>query len=400
MYKAELTQVATNCPIKKYLDIVERFIFLDKEFDVELTATQAGILMRSILAVVDCGYWEEIKKMIDRQGGGESQPTQSSVAYILLCAMVAKSRGDLKEAESWFEKISSDDAGLGEYYQICRYHKGHTQQLLGNYTQAKDTYSTILSKEAKQGVTKSLGCNLADLGMAEVHLLSGDFKEAHEILGKLLQKKDHGVLWLCKIHLLQGHIHRFNHQYEQALECYKKVENLAVAAGSVAMLATAKTSLCETYCWCSPSKAIEEGQKALELNNEVAAKIEIGKTYTALSIANALIGNVTLALNDVESANRVYEHCGYAAGRLLSLQAQAIAKNALGDGGGAMDALMRLKTMVTEHGMYGFLTLPVENMLPVKAPTHGIGWLNLEATNTQLKTILCKRKFIAREEAC
>jgi tetratricopeptide (TPR) repeat protein len=176
---------------------------------------------------------------------------------------------------------------------------------------------------------------------------------------------------------------------------FSNLLRLAEGARAEAMQAKALTNLTETLCWNSPSAALDIGDRAVELNNEVCAPIEVGKANVARAIALSRLGRFEEACDTARLAVSIHERCAYSAGRLFGWQAEGVALCLWGKWDAAFQVLERIDTVASHIGVYTFLSVPLKLCVLEGAAEvwrAQFQWLGFDRTIAALADILPRRR--------
>ncbi len=155
----------------------------------------------------------------------------------------------------------------------------------------------------------------AGLWVADIHMWQGRFVTAFALCREILDSADPGAQELQGDVLRLMHLgYRFHLDFaaaattlQQARECYQH-------SGAVAGLADITTNQVELLAWTNPATALVAAPAALEAQQELGALHELGKTHTAIAIAQTRLGDHSEAAESFETACTYLERARYRSG--------------------------------------------------------------------------------------
>jgi hypothetical protein len=372
----ELQRSAGDKDFHRMFWLLDQIIGLDNAYSLDFTREQADSLLGQALLIIEYGYWNELLDKIETKTTNHQAITTKFAAYTLLLALCNRKQGKLEAARALYQSLAQSPSKLGLYQDEFVYHYAHIQHLLGDYAAAEPLYLLLAKKHTPSDRSSSVAC-LAKRQYADLKMLKGEFREASKIFKEMLQLNQHGDIWMAESNRFNGHVLRFNFQFEEALAHYTEAERIAICSQSNAMLGKVKTNFVEAYCYSNPNKALQESISAIELNTEAGAMIEVGKVYAATSIAHALLKNLDQALLDAERAKNIQTETGYKAGLLFALNAQAITYYLSEDKDMAFEVLDAMYELIREIKVYSFMTAHIEYLLSGKTSWGDFDWLDV-----------------------
>jgi hypothetical protein len=161
------------------------------------------------------------------------------------------------------------------------------------------------------------------------------------------------------------------------------------------LIGKSHTSLMETLCWSKPAEAIALAPKAIQINEEQQAKIELGRIYAALAIAHVLHDkNLPSAREYIYSAKNIQAETGYASGVLFAYVAEAMVVIAEGELEKIKTVLTKIEELTSQLKVYEYLKLPIYVYLndqnKLKEYENKIDFLDVEMTKNRIAEILSK----------
>lgn len=156
----------------------------------------------------------------------------------------------------------------------------------------------------------------AGLWVADLHMWQGRFATAFQMIDEVLDQCPADDLVLRGDLVRLAHLgHRFHLDFEAAAEGLREARDYYQRAKSVIGQANIATNEVELAAWRDPEHAVRVAPAAIEAQQELAALHELGKTHTALAVAQLRLGEETAAASSFEQAHRHLERAGYRSGR-------------------------------------------------------------------------------------
>lgn len=342
-------------------------------------------------ALVDNGLWLEVYQAMSRcdpETGNHEGPLRNALG--LMRAICLRRVSKLEMAYSELSKIQTSPESLGRYASLASFHKANITRLLGNYPAAERLYRDLAKEISRTRDLKLL--TKVKRQWADLLLLKGEFKKALSVL-KDLQQTAHDSFETAETLRIIGHVYRFNMQLDEAEEAYQEALRLIEGKGFTGLLGKLRTNLVETLCWKNPEQAIKAAPLALELNERLGARLEVGKIFAALSVAHVL-ENQDLELADslAQQARSVEAEIGYLSGTLFAETAATISLMARHDYDQVVAKKKLVQKLIDKLGVYAFLMLPIyvylDDRTSVGRVKRSFDWLNFN------RTLACYRLII------
>lgn len=187
---------------------------------------------------------------------------------------------------------------------------GHGQRIAGHTRAALDIYTRVWDHgDGRPRLT-------AGLWACDLHMCQGRFRDAEKLAAQLeeLTPADE-TEFRGDIARLRYLTRRFAVDFDAARRYLDDATACYQAAGSVLGLANIRTNRAELLALTSPADAIGEAGQAIEAQEEIGARHELGKAYTALAIAYLKLGEPGRAEAALRSAFSALERAGYRSGR-------------------------------------------------------------------------------------
>lgn len=364
----------------KYFEQLFRLIIGDLKLFGQLTSE----LIEIIYSLVNMGFWCEIHNLVKPycESTNEKIGTISLFAKLLYLMRTAK----LNEAQQLFDKNQFNADILGGYYFFYMYLEIHVRHLSGNYDMALRQYSDLKSRiqMIKERIPASI-YYIVNIKYIDLLFLKGNFRTALEMIDKLVTNNDIKIADKIEILRLKGHIFRFNFMLNDAAFIYNSSNELLVNNEYISLQGEILNNLVETYCYTNPKKALHYANDSIEINKQIDAKIELGKTYAAVGIAYAILGNFKEAQNYANLSISIQLETGYTAGLLFGKGSLFFAKYLDKCETGELDELLEeINSLISDIKVYSFLKLPISILVNDEVTIRKLGesceWLDFEKT--------------------
>lgn len=196
----------------------------------------------------------------------------------------------------------------------------------GDTAGAQATYRQVW--QGQRGPTR----NPAGIWLADLDMCQGRFGEAIALAEQILaQCAAEDFVVRGDVERLMHLTYRFAMDFDRSLEKLHAASSLYEQAGSMVGRANMLTNTAEILTWTAPGQALTVGQQAITAQSELGALHELGKTYTAIAIAELRLGNPTGSASAFESAVRNLDRSHYRSGRARAEFFRAALHARLGD---------------------------------------------------------------------
>jgi tetratricopeptide (TPR) repeat protein len=186
----------------------------------------------------------------------------------------------------------------------------HGRRIGGATEAARRLFATVWENHAGP-VRHRAGFCLADIEMWQ-----GRFRDAFAMSGQILDgcPEDDTVLRGDVARLL--HLgHRFALDFAASWREWDRSYELYRRADTVVGLANLKTNRAELLAWTGPAEAVQVATDAIEVQRTMGAQHELGKTFTALAIAQLRLGQFDESAGSFQAAAEALDKAGYRSGR-------------------------------------------------------------------------------------
>lgn len=155
----------------------------------------------------------------------------------------------------------------------------------------------------------------AGLWVADIHMWQGRFATAFALCREILDSGDPGAQELQGDVLRLMHLgYRFHLDFDAAATTLRQARECYQRSGAVIGLADITTNQVELLAWTDPAAALAAAPAALEAQQELGALHELGKTHTAIAIAQTRLGSHGEAAESFETACTYLERARYRSG--------------------------------------------------------------------------------------
>ncbi|KAA8877209.1 ATP-binding protein [Nocardia colli] len=186
----------------------------------------------------------------------------------------------------------------------------HARRIADRTTAALAIYTTVWN--IGEGPTRLT----AGMWAADMYMAQGMFVRARESVLDVRAVCPEGERSLQgDLARVLHHSARFQFAFDEAERHLTDAVELYQAVGNEVGLAAAQTDLAELLAWTDPAAAVDEAATAIRLNQELGIPREVGKSYTALSMALACLGRLDEAEQALQAATDVLASAGYPSGR-------------------------------------------------------------------------------------
>lgn len=185
----------------------------------------------------------------------------------------------------------------------------HARRISGDTTAAGRLYDAVWRHHG--GPAR----HTAGVWVADIHMWQGRFATAFALCREILDSGDPGELELQGDVLRLMHLgYRFHLDFDAAAATLHRARDCYQRLGSVVGLANIATNQVELSAWTDPPIALAAAPAALEAQHELGALHELGKTHTAIAIAQMRLGDESDAAASFETACTYLKRARYRSG--------------------------------------------------------------------------------------
>lgn len=186
----------------------------------------------------------------------------------------------------------------------------HGQRIAGNTAAAGRIYGDVWSRHS--GVLR----NAAGMWMADIHMWQGRFRPAFDLARQILDECPANDLALRGDLARLLHLgYRFHLDFDAAKRGLAEARQYYQRCRSEVGLANLATNHVELLAWTQPVAAVDAAEPAVEAQQELGALHELGKTYTALAIAQLRLGRYAEAAGSFRTGCDFLDRARYRSGR-------------------------------------------------------------------------------------
>ncbi|WMT50533.1 MAG: tetratricopeptide repeat protein [Ferroplasma sp.] len=331
--------------------------------------------------LIDAGYWNIVGNISGQII--KKRPEDDRIQF--LYAAYLRGIGMLENSIKILENINSENALFGNYKDYISYYRADTLRVMGRFSDALTTFKGI-SEKYKDNMSRELYLKSQNQ-IGDLTFLSGKFSDAMNIMESAYGKQNTNCVLFAEMIRIEGHIYRFNFMFENALEKYFNAMELARKFNILRLQGELYNNLAESYCWFDPEKALEYGKKSVEINKNLNAPVEYGKTYAALSIASSMRGDFSSSLKYSDLAMDTQEQVKYPGGMVYAQGSYCFMYIKTGNMNKFMKHYREMKRIVGNLGAIKYTMLPYYvylNAPELRDMEKNMQWLDYENT---LKTV-------------
>lgn len=216
----------------------------------------------------------------------------------------------LGDAPGAIELIQDRDPGVGSSIaERLAIATAHARRIAGDTEAALAIYRSVWRNGASETVATA-GLWTADLDMAQ-----GRFATAMSVAGEVLERFPDANAELrgdlARLIHLAG---RFSYDFELAQSQLEEAASWYARAGSAIGEWALLTNRAEMLAWSKPEAAVPAARSAIAAHSENGAQHELGKSYTALALAELRLGNLDAAEMALDSADEALARAQYRSG--------------------------------------------------------------------------------------
>ena len=335
--------------------------------------------------LIDAGYWNIVGSISGQII--KKHPEDDRIQFLL--AAYLRRIGMLEESIKILENINSENPLFGSYKDYVSYYRADTLRVMGRFSDALAIFKEI-SEKYNSNKDKELYLKSQNQ-IGDLTFLFGKFSDAMNGMESTYGEANTDSVLFAEMLRIEGHIYRFNFMFEDAIEKYFNAMNLARKFNILGLQGKLYNNLAESYCWFDPEKGLEYGKKSMEINLNLNAPVEYGKTYAALSIASSMKDNFSDSLKYSDLALATQEQIKYPGGMVYAHGSYCLMYLKSGNRNKFMEHYSEMKRLVKNLGAIEFTLLPYYVYL--SAPelmdiSKNLQWFDYEKTLKNIKTVL------------
>lgn len=341
------------------------------------------------LYLIDKGYWAEIGT-IKRQQDHAIQSVKIENAVRLLDSIYIRRTKNVVEALEQMNMVKLDQENLGRHVHFALFSKINMVRLSGDYDRAEELYRSLIDMEKRSKGSSKLLIKV-QRQYADLKFLNGEFKEALKILEEVEEYSQQDPLEYAENLRIIGHIYRFNWMLDEADKCYQSSLEIAKQHKMLGLEGKIYNNFTELYCYTKPERALEYGEKSIEINEMVQSPLELGKTYAALTIAYISI-DPQKSVHHFEKATQIQENANYKSGLLFAQVARGLLEFKRDDKSRLNQCIQEVKQLISEINVYHYLILPFLLIYnednEIKKLQDQTSWIDYDRTEKAMKEYL------------
>lgn len=334
-------------------------------------------LMAQASLFISRGLWQAVSEVVDELGAAstERRPVLRAIADYL-DAWVLRQLGCLLEAGAAYEAL--DMSLLAPFDMGIRYQMANVLRETGQTRTAGEIYCELWSRTpapAERELHRLIGIQYADF-----HYVQGRFPDARTILVEIAALgSEHATKEVAEAKRILGHIDRLTECPGRGARLYHEARELFARCDDLFGVAMTATNLAEALWPSDPDAALAYAAEAIEANEALGARLEVGKAQTASALAKLAGRNPNQAVIVARSALATQLDVGYRGGEGQARLAEALALAAADRGGEAGAAALRAAAVFEEVEAYptlrlvaAFLTARLDPVASMSAQTQAI----------------------------
>lgn len=240
---------------------------------------------------------------------------------------IAQRQGRLTVAMGIFGTL--DFALLSPLDLGIRFQIANAKRESGELVDAGRIYEELWNRRIKKGA-KELH-RLIGIQYADFHYVQGRFRDAATILATFTSLDEtRCAKEIAEALRILGHVNRFNLTADRGLAHYRRAGVLFERLGDELGNALIQTNLAEALSTQDPEAALDYSDEAVRLNNELGARLEVGKAIAARAIAQLVLRRFDNAECDAEAAIAIQQEVGYRYGEAQAILVRAFIEAAQG----------------------------------------------------------------------
>lgn len=305
------------------------------------------------------GLWTAMSEVVDEMqqlfthAPASSQPVFRALGQYI-DAWILRQQGCLAEAKAAYEAL--DMVSLKPFEPGIRFQTANVLREIGKTKEAHQVYQDLWSHGSK-AIEPELR-RLVGIQYADIHYVQGRFTQAKAILDDMASLEDQAAAReVAEAKRILGHIDRLNECGGRGIALYREARQLFGSCKDRFGVAMTVTNFAEALWLADPQAALRHGQEAVELNEALGARLEVGKARTATALAHCMLGEPRRALSEAREAVATQVEVGYRAGEAQACLANGIAHALLGNAPAATEAALRAGAIFEAMEAYPTLRL-------------------------------------------
>lgn len=259
--------------------------------------------------------------------------------------------------------------------------------LRGDYTQLKNYLETLESAFCDSDKMEWYYLKTY-IYLIDYYIMEGKFKKAYSyIAGKeeLISGDIYDIDNFFLIKRLEGHMWRFNYQFDKAAKTYQLLMDQYEDIQSLKVYLL--TNMCETKCFVDPQYVIDHFHEALAYTKQFHNMKNEAKLYYSRGIAYTLMQNYKQAIRDIEKSIQINKNDGYKSGALFAYMAKVFYEYAT-KGDITKRTYEKIKALISKIKVYDFLLYPIYLIKDELDKVPVVDWIDRDVTTIQCEQFL------------
>lgn len=342
-----------------------------------------------MINLISLGKWNEIASYMARFEQSDNPYIKILLYFSKL--LLIKRTNNLKVAY----EVTQNHPEFTSLYQdyLNRFIIAKIIHLLGDYDLAIKEYEKLINDISfNESVLPHTLYVDVSIKYADLLFLKGLFRSSLEIFDRLA--KDNNISIASKIEVLRtkGHIYRFNLMGDIADKQYRIALDLAIEENNIAQIGKLYTNLSENFCLCSAHNAVHYAQESEKINTMLSNYIEVGKAYSAVSIAKRVLNEPDYSIYAEKAFDICDRDTGYKSGKVFALASKLMCEDNLEN---QKRLYKKMEEIINETNVYNFL-LEIMNCFIYGDSQILLNskyqWINIEETVESIKNQSCLRR--------
>lgn len=298
----------------------------------------------------------------------------------------------LYEKENTFNTIKrlksiKNPKNFGKHFTSYNILLKYALALRGNYTPFKNYLETLENAFCDNDKMEWYYLKTY-IYLIDYYIMEGKFKKAYSYITEkeeLISSDLYDIDNYFLIKRLEGHMWRFNYQFDKAAEIYQLLMDRYEDIQSLKVYLL--TNMCETKCFVEPQYVIDHFHETLAYTKQFHNMKNEAKLYYSRGIAYTLKHNYKQAIRDIEKSIQINEEDGYKSGALFAYMAKSFYEYAT-KGDITKRTYEKINALISKNKVYDFLRYPICLIKGELDKMSIVDWIDKNVTSIQCKQFL------------
>lgn len=343
-------------------------------------------VLEIVYVSIKIGHGEEVQGIIKSYGSSAELATVCLFTDLLYFVHT----GQLDKANQIINEKQIDIEVLDRFQHLYKYHKILLQQLSGSYDVSLREYKELKDEiKSSDKVIPDIIYHTVNNQYINMLYMKGYFSAALKQINKNLKNESMEILNQVELLRIKGHIYRYNFMDNESFQAYSDALQLLPDGLYQSLRGELYNDLAELYCFTDPDKTFKCANESIKHIGE--NKIELGRTYAALSIASSFSENPKEAVAYAEKSILLQEGIGHPLGVFIGKISMFIA-DTLQKGRCPNSTLSEIIKLANELNVHYYALLPVfvleEDKANIKMVRGKYNWIDFDSTIDNIKRCL------------